>query len=369
MDAIGISVGADRIGGTIQTDFATNPPIIITLGAASVSTPALSATCVLLHATQPCWYTIGPTAAAHVAGNDYLAPGIDWLLKVPPGAVLSFIQAAAGGYAVVSQAANPQPVLSGGPLLLDNVPGALAAYSLRRIRAAYGGAAVNIRRSSDNATQDIGFSGNDFNVAAFSAFVGAGTGFVATWYDQAGSANATAIGGSSANQSPIALAVTNGKAVVQATATTQGLIAPTPANQAVVSFSTVSNRTGNQTNHNVIFSFDGNCPGMDYTNSANGGIVIGNVGVAITTPAVVTDNAFHAAVGIMNGAATQITAETGASGSNSITGATGSTQIDLIGRAGFGFLGYLAEAIVWNRALVAGDQSTIFADQRAYYGF
>lgn len=64
---------------------------------------------------------------------------------------------------------------------------ASAAYSLRKLLAAYVGSAVNIRRSSDNATQDIGFDGSgNFDTASFSSFIGAGSGFVTKWYDQSG---------------------------------------------------------------------------------------------------------------------------------------------------------------------------------------
>jgi hypothetical protein len=77
--------------------------------------------------------------------------------------------------------------------LLDLYPNAKAAYSLRKLRAAYSGSAVRIRRSSDNAESDIGFLVNgNFNSAAAVAFCGAGNGFVTTWYDQSGNGiNAT----------------------------------------------------------------------------------------------------------------------------------------------------------------------------------
>ena len=71
-------------------------------------------------------------------------------------------------------------------LLLDTVPGATAAYSLRKLRAAYAGSAARIRRSSDNDEQDIGFVGNDFDATSFSAFIGAGSGYAVTWHDQSG---------------------------------------------------------------------------------------------------------------------------------------------------------------------------------------
>jgi hypothetical protein len=71
-----------------------------------------------------------------------------------------------------------------GTLLLDVYPGAYVAYSFRKLRTAYAGSAVRIRRSSDNAEADIGFSGNDFDTAAAATHIGGGSGFVVTWYDQ-----------------------------------------------------------------------------------------------------------------------------------------------------------------------------------------
>jgi hypothetical protein len=77
-------------------------------------------------------------------------------------------------------------------LLLDTYTGAAAAYSLRKLRTAYAGAAIRVRRSSDNAEQDIGFVANELDTASLLTFCGAGNGFVVTWYDQSGnSRNAT----------------------------------------------------------------------------------------------------------------------------------------------------------------------------------
>jgi hypothetical protein len=84
-------------------------------------------------------------------------------------------------------------------VLLDTFPNAAAAYSLRLLRSAYTGSAIRVRRSNDNAEQDIGFdtSGN-LDTSALTSFVGANNGFVVTWYDQSGNGrNATqAIAGS-----------------------------------------------------------------------------------------------------------------------------------------------------------------------------
>jgi len=77
--------------------------------------------------------------------------------------------------------------------LLDTYTDAAAAYSVRKLRAAYTGSAIRVRRSSDNTEQDIGFdTNNNLDESALTTFVGANNGFVTTWYDQSGnSRNAT----------------------------------------------------------------------------------------------------------------------------------------------------------------------------------
>jgi hypothetical protein len=73
--------------------------------------------------------------------------------------------------------------------LLDTYTNAAAAYSLRKLRSAYSGNAIRVRRSSDNAEQDFGFVNNVLDTASLLTFCGAGSGFVTTWYDQSGNAN------------------------------------------------------------------------------------------------------------------------------------------------------------------------------------
>ena len=70
--------------------------------------------------------------------------------------------------------------------LLDNYAGPAAAYSLRRIGpSGYFGPAIKVRRDSDNTLKDIGFtSDGNLDTVALLDFVGTGSGFVNTWYDQ-----------------------------------------------------------------------------------------------------------------------------------------------------------------------------------------
>lgn len=58
------------------------------------------------------------------------------------------------------------------PLLLDTYTGAAVAYSLRQLRTAYTGPAIRVRRSSDNAEQDINFVNGDLDTQSLLDFVG-----------------------------------------------------------------------------------------------------------------------------------------------------------------------------------------------------
>jgi len=75
---------------------------------------------------------------------------------------------------------------------LDLYPSAAAAYSLRKLRSAYTGSAIQVRRASDNTTQNIGFVNNELDTSSLTTFCSGTNGFVTTWYDQSGNGyNAT----------------------------------------------------------------------------------------------------------------------------------------------------------------------------------
>ena len=74
--------------------------------------------------------------------------------------------------------------------LLDRFPDAAAAYSLRKLRKAYTGAAVRVRESGGNTEADIGFlADGTLDTTALLAHCGANDGFVTVWYDQSGNGN------------------------------------------------------------------------------------------------------------------------------------------------------------------------------------
>jgi len=94
-----------------------------------------------------------------------------------------------------------------GSLLLDSIATTVkGAYSLRRLRTAYAGSSLRVRRSSDGTEQDIGFDGaGSLDIAALLAFCGPGDGFLSKWYDQAGAAQ-DLVQTAAANQPKLVLA-------------------------------------------------------------------------------------------------------------------------------------------------------------------
>lgn len=69
-------------------------------------------------------------------------------------------------------------------LLLDLYPNASVAYSLRYLSSNYTGDVILVRRSSDDAEQ--GFIPEEILDGTLETWVGAGNGFIKTWYDQSG---------------------------------------------------------------------------------------------------------------------------------------------------------------------------------------
>lgn len=97
------------------------------------------------------------------------------------------------GFLLAAVAASGQIYIDsyrfGQQLLLNQYPGASAAYSLRRIDGGYMGNAIMVRRSSDGDSLNIGFLNNYLDTVAMKNFCGTGGSdscFVRRWYDQTG---------------------------------------------------------------------------------------------------------------------------------------------------------------------------------------
>lgn len=63
------------------------------------------------------------------------------------------------------------------------------AYGLSKLSSLYAGNCIRVRRSSDDAEQDIAFSGTALDTSSLASFAGSDSAYVVTWYDQSGGSN------------------------------------------------------------------------------------------------------------------------------------------------------------------------------------
>lgn len=260
-----------------------------------------------------------------------------------------------------------------------------AAYSVRKLRSAYSGSALQVRRSSDSTTQDIGFtSGGDLDTTALTTFVGAGSGFVSKWYDQSGN-GFDAVQATAAQQPRIVNAGTveisgNSKPGIKGIASSTTTLA---APSVTLSGSTIATASVfSITNAARALSFIANGQTHDYDNASSAALInydtsTGGIGIqfnnasaaqrlfTVGLPVPLTQWMaiwFSSTVtGVYNG-----TSGTGQSASPSL--ATGT--LTLFGHAGplACMDGFAGEHLVLTGTFSGTDQTTVKASQKAYFG-
>lgn len=188
-------------------------------------------------------------------------------------------------------------VSAGATLMLDGLPTALGAYSTRLMRTAYAGNAIQVTRSSDSTTQNIGFTGTNLNTSALTTFC-TGTNCVVTiWYDQSGNANNAVVGDSSTQPaiycSSIAGACTNtsglqtwnSKAAVtyNGSVNQEYLKAPFSASPTNIRYLNMALKSTFSANDNYLFGIDPNGSGgltMTISSSTPGQFSWANAAIA-----------------------------------------------------------------------------------------
>jgi hypothetical protein len=249
------------------------------------------------------------------------------------------------------------------PSPLDTLAPAAGAYSFRRLRTAYAGPGIRLRRASDSAMLDIGFIANgDFDTAAATTFCAATTCFFDTWYDQSGFARHMTQA-TPANQPALIFNCTGNLPCARTTSgSTQGLTAASVTPAAVISFGGVVRATVGGSEGCYHYTVGSNQlshqPALDVVTVSNGGTAFN---------AVMTQAAWHSLTSVMNGAASLIrvdTAETAGTVTAAVTagvmwfaGATGSTCDS-------------TERIWWNNyVLTPNELAGLHANQKTYWGF
>ena len=286
------------------------------------------------------------------------------------------------GYRSTNVAALYASAGGGGSLLLDTgIATAGNAYSLRKLRSAYAGSAIKVRRSSDNATQDIGFSGSDLDTTSLASFVGANSAYVDTWYDQVGSNNLTTA--SNSVQPRIvnagALDTKNSKPSMVFDGTDDTLVATNPAGLAGASKFTVSYIVA-ATGGSRIVSFvtpggsDYGAPDGVLPAYVNGSTIDTIRGYSNVTGATYTSGQLFSGFTIYDATQAAITLDgtTTTPGSFSETALTGSTSRFAVGSnagsLGECLTGTVSEVIVWSSALGSGDKATLVSNTKTYWG-
>lgn len=182
---------------------------VITVNEAGVSLPSASARVAMLptpliaiNQTAPDTVTV---TTAQVLGStsyrfDYkLTAGSTWTIgTTQTGLVgtISGLTSAPYDFRVVAFTVIGAAVVAATSFALSTMPINMAtlataigqAYGMRKVIQGYSGAAIRVRRSTDNTELDISFSGNNLDIVSLLNFTGAGNGFVTTLYDQSGNA-------------------------------------------------------------------------------------------------------------------------------------------------------------------------------------
>ncbi|WP_233863468.1 arabinofuranosidase catalytic domain-containing protein [Paraburkholderia adhaesiva] len=266
---------------------------------------------------------------------------------------------------------------------------AAGAWSMRRLRGGYAGPCINVRRDSDNTTQDIGFTAaGDLNVAALRAFVGSANGYVTAWYDQTGN-KASLTQTTTAFQPQIVNAGTVVNLLTQAArpavSTNGGTVGASPTNGQVLSTaaSVASLTFAQPLTRSSVVSFPiapiGAYPNPVLLNSNSTSVELYDTGAGQLT--MYANAGFAAINGITAGSSGTILELFNAAASscafNSATtkGSVGSGALGSSAMAvgGYGWGGYrnfealYGEAMVFAQALSASDQGALLTDQCSYW--
>jgi len=237
---------------------------------------------------------------------------------------------------------------------------ATGLYSFRRLLPAFVGSPIRLRRASDNLQQDIGFSGDNFDLAAATTFCSATSCFVVTWYDQAPAAqNFTQV--SAANQPPFLFACLNGIPCVSLSTTLSSMAAPSVGQTGVVTLNIVVNRTLG-TGICVVPQVSNNS--IKTRSGVAGLILAGSIGSITTSSA---EAAWHSATGVINAAGSSFAVD-GVKTAGSLTGSTTTAAPSMAAASTTTCL--VAEMAFWQAyAMTDAEVTALNADQHAYWGF
>ena len=253
------------------------------------------------------------------------------------------------------------------PLPLDSFAQPAAAYSMRRLKSTYAGPGVKLRRVDNNQTQDInflgftGFTGAPIDTVAAQAHCSGTTCQIETWYDQSGNGrNASR----EAGISPAYVPSCNGSLPCAQATGVDYLRGPTVAWAAGrTTFSAVANRSAGPTVGCQLVVKGSNL--LATNSAANTWQVTDSTTNSFTLAA--TDGAWHAGIGVIDGAASLGRIDGAELAGANTTGSAVAGSIALA-YAPSAAVCNMTEAIVWdNYALTLSERAALTANQRGFW--
>jgi hypothetical protein len=272
----------------------------------------------------------------------------------------------------VPTAFMPQPAAGGaysGPG--DVVSGATAWWGLRGYNAAVSNGStksVNVRRSSDNTTQDfVILSNGNLDVASISSFIGGGNGFVTTLYDQSGTNNLTQ--GNAANQPQLILSGLGSLPIMQSTGSQFMFVTTSTVDTQPFTASAVAIRTGSFTSSGMCLTSQSPFVQLGFQSVANTLHFFAGTDINVSA----NDNVWRSLNAVYNGASSVLyvdgTANSGNAGTNN-WGSAGTT---------WGFMGFVGgsyilngdqtEGGLWPIGFSATQAANMSTNQHSYWGF
>ena len=315
------------------------------------------------------------TGSGTITSASHSVTGVD-VSSLPSGTLtLSVTVSTAGGGTGSAKTATATPTFTG---VLDGLPAAAAAFSLRRLASSHAGPLIRVRRSSDSTQQDIMATvGGTLDTTTLASFCSATSCFVSAWYDQSGN-------GQDAAQS---VAATQPR-IVNAGATemegsrpalryaTAGLLlvaAPIPGQTTQVTIDAVARSTDTTANRHILGDRS-TVGGRIIRAVSGGGSYLGsNINVAnVTMPGATAQQRIvimyagtSGLSGSLDGAVSfgSVTSNFLSAPTAFWIGGGGPTQ-----SAAGDWIGTISEVAMFNATLSTSERQTLERNQGAYYG-
>jgi hypothetical protein len=316
------------------------------------------------------------TGSGTIGGLSHTVSAVD-VSALPSGTLtlLVTVSTAAGGTGA-ARMATATPTFTGA---LDSLPASAASFSIRRLSSAYAGPLLRVRRSSDNAQQDVPATvAGNLDASSLASFCGASSCFVSALYDQSGNSR-DAVQATAGNQPRIvdtgSTEVEGGRPALRFAAAGPYLAAPAIPGQSVQgTFNVVTRVTDTTVNRHVIGDRLSIGAGGRVIRAASNAIYTGfNVGGAVVTLS--GSSVPQRILSIFSDASGMTGTVDGAlrlGGTSSVYQVSGVPF--WIGGGGPGqsvvgdWIGTVSEATVFNITLTTAQRQTLERNQGAYFG-